>query len=68
MHSLVSLRVVGLLLLYAKFVWVCSGSYFIRQKYEHVYNKEIHDIWGLHKGNYKEKCVLGYDVVQNGRN
>jgi hypothetical protein len=68
MHSLVSLRAVGLLLLHVKFVRVCSGSYFIRPKYEHVYNKERHGIWGLHRDNYKENCVLGYGVVQNGRN
>ena len=70
MHSLASLRAVGLLLLlvYAKFVWVSTGSCFIRQKYEHVYNKEKHEIWGSHRGNYKENCVLGYGVVQNGRN
>jgi hypothetical protein len=68
MHSLASLRAVGLLLLYANFVWVCSGIYFIRQKYEHLYNKERHETWGSHGGNYKENCGLGYGVVQNGRN
>lgn len=60
-HSLASLRVVGLLLLYANFVWVCLRSYSIGQKYVCVSNKERHEMW-------RENYVLGYCVVQNGRN